>query len=111
MAGYVPLQIEQWSTFSRTITVKQADGTAQNLVGFVVTSQMRKSPYSTTAINLPAVLSDASNGEITLAETAANTGNIAAGRYLYDVISTAPTGLVQRLVEGIVVVNPGITRS
>ena len=109
MAGYVPLEIEQWSDFSRVITIKQADGTPQNLDSFIISSQMRKSPYSVTAITLHSYLSDASNGEITMTESAANTGNIAPGRYLYDVVSTSPGGLVQRLIEGIVVVNPGIT--
>jgi hypothetical protein len=111
MAGYVPLEIEAYSSFSRIITIKQADGSAQNLSGFTVTSQMRKSPYSLTAITLNLYLSDASNGEITMSESAANTGNIAPGRYLYDVISTSSGGLVQRLLEGIVVVNPGITHA
>lgn len=109
MAGYVPLEIEQWSDFARVITVKAADGAAQNLVGYTISSQMRKSPYSLTAITLHSYFSDAANGEITMSESAANTGNIAPGRYLYDVLSTSSGGLVQRLVEGIVVVNPGIT--
>lgn len=109
MAGYVPLEIEQWADFSRVITVKQADGSSQNLVGYNVSSQMRHSHYSLTATELHPYLSDASNGEITIAESSANTGNISAGRYYYDVISTSPGGVVQRLVEGIVVVNPGIT--
>ena len=109
MAGYLPLEIEQWASFSRVITVRQSDGTAQNLVNFTISSQMRKSPYSSSSITLHAALSDAPNGQITIAESAANTGNIAPGRYLYDVLSTSPGGLVQRLVEGIVVVNPGIT--
>lgn len=109
MAGYVPLEIEQWASFTRVITVKQADGSPQNLTNFTISSQMRKSAYSLTSITLNTFLSDASNGQITIAESAANTGNISPGRYLYDVISTSPGGLVQRLVEGIVVVNPGIT--
>lgn len=109
MAGYVPLEIEQYSDFSRVITVKQADGTPQNLDSFVISSQMRKSPYSLTAVTLHSYLSDASNGEITMSESAANTGNITPGRYYYDVLSTSPANLVQRIVEGIVVVNPGIT--
>jgi len=109
MSGYVALEIDQWATFSRVITVKQADGTAQDLTDFTISSQMRKSPYSLTAITLHSYLSDAANGEITISESAANTGNVAPGRYLYDVVSESPGGLVQRLVEGIIVVNPGIT--
>lgn len=109
MAGYVPLEIEQWSTFSRIITVKTDDGLAQNLSGYVVSSQMRKSYDSLTAKTIPATLSDASNGEITLAMTSANTGNVTPGRYLYDVVTTSPGGVVQRLIEGIVVVSAGVT--
>jgi hypothetical protein len=109
MAGYVPLEIDQWSDFSRVITLKQPDGTPQNLFGFIVETQMRQSPYSLNAITIPSTVTDFANGQITMAVTSSNTGNIAPGRYLYDTISIAPGGLVQRLIEGIIVVNPGIT--
>ena len=36
--------------------------------------------------------------------------NLTAGRYLYDLLITAPDTTKTRVVEGIVVVLPGVTR-
>jgi len=109
MSGYVPLTIEQWSTFSRIITVKNADGTPQNLVGFYANTSMRKSYYSNNPNTIQTTISDPANGEIILSLDASNTGFLEAGRYVYDVLSTAPGGTRTRLIEGIVVVTPGAT--
>lgn len=109
MAGYVPLEVEQFSNFSRVITVRTANGAAQNLVGFYANTEIRKSYYSTHSNTITTVLSDAANGEITLSMTPANTALLNPGRYVYDVVSTSNTGIRQRLIQGIVVVNPGAT--
>jgi hypothetical protein len=42
--------------------------------------------------------------------TAENTANLTPGRYLYDLVITAPDTTRTRVVEGIVNVLPGITR-
>ena len=109
MAGYVPLEIEQYSTFSRIITIKDAAGELQNLVGSFANTEMRKSPYSLTSQIITTIVTNASNGEITLSMTPIQSGNVAPGRYLYDTILTSSTGIRTRLIEGVVVVNPGIT--
>lgn len=43
--------------------------------------------------------------------TAANTALLSPGRYLYDLLITAPGGTKTRVVEGIVTVTPGVTQS
>ena len=43
--------------------------------------------------------------------TSANTANLTPGRYMYDVIITSPDSVTTRVVEGIVVVAPGVTRT
>jgi hypothetical protein len=42
--------------------------------------------------------------------SSANTANLDPGRYFYDVTITSDIGDVTRVVEGIVVVLPGVTR-
>jgi len=42
--------------------------------------------------------------------TAANTANLTAGRYLYDLLITAPDTTKTRVVEGIITVLPSVTR-
>lgn len=109
MAGYVPLEIEQFASFSRIITIKGSDGNAQNLSGYTANTLMKKSYYSSKSNTITTSISDASNGEITLSMVPANTALLTPGRYWYDVTTTTPGGIVQRVIEGIVVVSPGVT--
>lgn len=109
MAGYVPLEMEQYASWSRTITVKTANGSLQNLVGSTANTLMRKSYYTSRSNTITTTITDGVNGEITLSMTGANTGTLTPGRYVYDVTTTSGAGTVQRVIEGIIVVNPGVT--
>jgi len=42
--------------------------------------------------------------------TSANTANLTPGRYVYDLVITSPASEKTRVVEGIVVVTPGVTQ-
>lgn len=110
MAAYSELTLEQGATFSTTVNVEDTQGTAINLTGYSASSQIRKSYYSTTANTFTATITSNANGEITLSMTAANTANLNAGRYLYDLLITAPNTTKTRVVEGIITVLPSVTR-
>ena len=111
MAAFTELNIEQYATFSTTVNVEDSQGAAVNLSGYTAASQIRKSYYSTSANTLTATVTGIANGEITLSMTAANTANLTPGRYLYDLVITAPTtGVKTRVVEGIVNVLAGVTQ-
>jgi hypothetical protein len=71
---------------------------------------MRKSYYSTTANSFTVTISNAANGEITMAMTSANTANLTPGRYFYDLVMTSPTSIKTRVVEGIATILPSVTR-
>ena len=110
MAAYSELTLEQGATFSTTVNVEDSQGTAINLAGYSASSQIRKSYYSTTANSFTSTITSNANGEITLSMTAANTANLTAGRYLYDLLITAPDTTKTRVVEGIITVLPSVTR-
>lgn len=110
MAAYTELNIEQYATFSTTVNVEDTQGAALNLSGYSAASQIRKSYYSSSANNFTATVTGTANGEITLSMTAANTANLTPGRYLYDLVITAPSGVKTRVVEGIVNVLAGVTQ-
>mgnify|MGYP003340354325 FL=1 len=110
MAAFTEIYIEQGATFSTTVNVEDTQGAAINLSGYSASSQMRKSYYSSSANTLTATVTGTANGEITLSMTAANTANLTAGRYLYDLLITAPDTTKTRVVEGIVTVNPQVTK-
>lgn len=112
MAAYVELYMDQGADF-RTI-INLADdmtNTNLNLAGYQVRSQMRRSYYSVNATaNITCVITGTSNGEITMSMTSANTANIKAGRYLFDLETIDPTGYTTRAIEGIITVTPQVTR-
>jgi hypothetical protein len=111
LAAFSELNLEQYANFSTTVNVEDSSGAALNLSGYSAASQIRKSYYSTTATNFTASISGIANGEVTISMTAANTANMTPGRYLYDLVITSPTSIKTRVIEGIVVVLPGVTQS
>jgi hypothetical protein len=71
---------------------------------------MRRSYYSTTYNTITPTITGNANGEITLSMTSANTANLTPGRAIFDLIVTSPAGTVTRVVEGIIVISPSVTR-
>lgn len=110
MAAFTEIVIEQGATFETTVTVNDIYNNAVNLANYSTESQMRRSYTSSTAYSLNTEVSDASEGIITLSMDAANTTSLPAGRMLYDLKITSNTGVVTRVVEGIAVILPAITR-
>jgi hypothetical protein len=110
VAAFTELLIEQGASFSTTVNVEDTAGAAINLTSYTAASQMRKSYYSSTYSVISSVITGNANGEITLTMTSANTANLAPGRYVFDLVITAPTTIKTRVVEGIIVVSPGVTQ-
>lgn len=111
MAAYVELTIEQGANLISTVTVNDSQGDAVNLTSYSASAQLRKSYYSTSANTLSATITGNSNGEITLSMTASNTALLTPGRYVYDLkITNSTDNVVTRVIEGIAVVLPSVTR-
>lgn len=110
MADFVEIQIEAGATFSTEITVSNSDGTSKNLADYSARSQLRKSYYSSTSTSFDLTITDSANGTISMGLTAANTANLKAGRYVYDVEIQNTQGTVTRIFEGIATVLPNVTR-
>lgn len=108
---YAELTINQGATFEETIDLENDDGTPINLANTSFSAQIRKSYYSTNATaNITVdIVTPAANGQIRLSITAANTANIKAGRYLYDLKMVNAANTTTRVVEGIVTVTPQVT--
>jgi len=109
-AGYQELFLEQGTTFNTTITLDDVDSEPYNLTGFQAKSQMKKSYYSANATaNFVVTITDAINGSISISLDSANSANITAGRYVYDVAIKDTSNNVTRVLEGIVNVLPRVT--
>ena len=110
MAAFTELLIEQGATFSTTVNVEDTAGAAINLFGYSASSQMRKSYYATSNTIITSTITGNANGEITLSMTAANTANLTPGRSVFDLLITSPAGVKTRVIEGVIVISPGVTR-
>jgi hypothetical protein len=109
MATKANLSIDQGTTFETVLTLTDEEGNVLNLTDASAASQIRKS-YSSTLTAQFTTSINVAQGEITLSLTANQTGNIVAGRYVYDVELTDADDAITRIVEGIVTVNPQVTR-
>jgi hypothetical protein len=108
---YAELIIDQGATFESTLDLVADDGNPINVAGYVFSGEIRKSYYSSNATaNLVISISNAANGNVMITLDAANTANIAPGRYLYDVKMIDTQNTVTRVVEGIITVTPQVTR-
>lgn len=112
MAAYVELFMDQGANFNNIITLTDdTSNTAINITGYTVRSQMRRSYYSVNAsANIVCTITDGSAGQVTMTLGASNTSNLTPNRYLFDMETETPSGVVSRVLEGIITVTPGITR-
>ena len=107
MAAKINLVMDQGSTFSAEITVLDENDDPIDFSSYTANSQMRKSYTSSNAYTFSITGSNA--GLVSMSMNAATTNTVPSGRYVYDVEVT--TGSVKsRLIEGIIVVNPRVTK-
>jgi hypothetical protein len=109
MAQVQNIYIDQGTTFSFAIEVSDQYGDAKDLSDYTAASQMRKSFYTNTAIDFTAAVTSPLDGEVTISLTAEETSEIKAGRYVYDIEVVSDEETI-RVLEGIVVVNPEVTK-
>jgi hypothetical protein len=109
MAQVQNIYIDQGTTFSFTIEVSDQYGDAKDLSDYTGASQMRRSFYTNTAIDFTAAITSPLDGEVTISLTAEETSEIKAGRYVYDIEVVSDEETI-RVLEGIVVVNPEVTK-
>mgnify|MGYP003704253911 CR=1 FL=1 len=109
-AAYTELFLEQGTDFNTSITLDDVYGDPYDLTGVTAKSQIKKSYYSANeTAHFDITIYDPLSGVITMDISAANTSNIAAGRYVYDVVIKDSSNKVTRVLEGVVNVIPQVT--
>ncbi len=117
------LTMDQGADFAYTTEVYGSKSVLNKILvdaGDTANAQMRKSYYHTNAVATFGINMDGSNDTVTMYLAAANTANIPAGRYVYDLeyfdknSSSAlpgPSGSLKfRALEGIITVTPESTK-
>lgn len=112
MAGYAEIFIDQGTDFATFIQITDATtGLPSNILGYSVFSQLRISPYTANAsANFACSIVDSANGNVSLTMTAANTSSLTNPRYSWDVRAISPLNTTIRVVEGVVIINPSVSR-
>ena len=108
------IEIDQDSDYSKTFIAKDDTGTVIDLTTAPSTlaAQIRKSYATTSATDFTATVTPSvTTGEYTLALTDVQTAAMERGRHVYDVVQTVTsTEIKTRIMEGIAVVSPSVTR-
>lgn len=105
----INIVIEQGTDFSATFTIRNADNSYLNLLGFTAESNMKKSYYTSSSVPINVEFIDRSRGVIKLSLPSSVTSTLAAKRYVYDIVLTSPSNVKTRVIEGIATVTPGVT--
>jgi hypothetical protein len=108
MAQKINIVVDQGTTFNTKFIINDVNDDPINFTGYTGDSQIRKSYTSAASYSFSVLLN--SIGEVYLAMSANTTGSISAGRYVYDVEVEDTAGTRSRIIEGIVIVTPQVTR-
>lgn len=106
------LYLDQGADFSTQLTVvNSATAAPIDLTGYAVTAQMSKYFGSSTAYNLPILITDPLVGAISFQIPSAVSVLYPAGAHFYDIEMTDPSGEKTRVFEGVIVIRPRIART
>ena len=112
MAARANLVIDQGTSFSSDVTVKDLNANAFDLTGYTAAAKMAKGYESTkTRSTITATISSSpGTGLVDLTMTASETSALSSGRYVYDLeITQTSSGNVTRVIEGIITVTPQVS--
>ena len=110
MAAKVNIYADIGSDYSLDIEVNEDDSSNTNLTDYAVTAKFAKNYGSTTQYTITPTVTNANNGLVSLAISAATSASIPSGKYVYDVkIASANTGVTKRILEGNITLRPKVT--
>ena len=104
------LIIYKHTDFEQTFILEDSQSnSAKDLTGFTGTCKMQRTLNlgGLTAFNL--AFTNRSLGKVRITLTSTQTANIADGKYFYELMLTDPNGVVERVIEGIVIVKHPVT--
>ena len=108
-AKQINLVLEQGTDFESVFTIYNENGTKLNLTNYSGVSVIKKSPYSSTSYPFTLSFPNRINGQVKVYMSKNNTSQIEGGRYVYDVVLTSPNNYTRRVVQGSVLVIPGVS--
>jgi len=110
-AGTYNLIIDQGTTFTLDITIKE-DDVVKDLTGYSARAQMRATKTaSSVAASFTCTIPTPANGTVRMALSPSTSSAMTAGQFFYDLeIYTSSDAIVKRIVEGTVTLTQEVTR-
>ena len=109
MSQYEELYIDQGSTFQYIITLSNPSGGSFDLTSYDARASLKRSYKSSTSTNFTVTYLDSATGRIQIYLTDEATQLLKASQYVFDVVIESSAGEIYRVIEGIAIVNPGVT--
>ena len=107
--GTYDMTIQRRSDHSFSVTLKDSGGSAVNLTGYTLASQVWDSSRTTKAADATVSVTSASGGTFTWSVTDTQTTTFTADEYKYDVLLTNGSGLKEYWIEGTIYMSEGYT--
>ena len=104
------LIIYKHTDFEQTSILEDSQSnSAKDLTGFTGTCKMQRTLNlgGLTSFNL--AFTNRTLGKVRISLTSTQTANIADGKYFYELMLTDPSGVVERVIEGVVIVKHPVT--
>lgn len=101
--------IDQGADHEISLTIYNEDGSPLNLTGYSLESFVRKHYTSEDHVPFDIIFVNRLIGSISLVMPRNRTSLLKEGRHVYDIVMLSPNNVRSRVVQGTVLVNPGVT--
>ena len=104
------LVIYKYTDFEQTFMLEDSStNSAKDLTGFTATCRMQRTLNLGSLTAFTVSFTNRTQGKIRITLTDDQTAQIADGKYFYELVLTDPSGIVERVIEGGVIVKHPVT--
>ena len=104
------LIIYKHTDFEQTFVLEDGlSNSAKDLTGFTGTCRMQRTLNLGSLTGFTVTFVNRLNGKVRISLTNTQTANIEDGKYFYELMLTDPDGVVERVIEGVVIVKQPVT--
>ena len=104
------LVIYKYTDFEQTFMLEDSStNSAKDLTGFTATCRMQRTLNLGRITAFTVSFTNRTQGKIRITLTDDQTAQIADGKYFYELVLTDPSGIVERVIEGVVIVKHPVT--
>ena len=104
------LVIYKFTDFEQTFVLEDGlSNSAKDLTGFTGTCRMQRTLNLGSLTSFSLSFTNRLLGKVRISLTSTQTANIADGKYFYELMLTDPNGVVERVIEGVVIVKHPVT--